>query len=639
MRLFFEKIRRLGRNPFVAALFSFVLYRLALPPYDYWYLIFFVPMIWGFLVYQARDLDFGKETETIKEKEENGQVRAELSTGPSESEAVSVNGKGGFFFRQTHLFRKIRRGIMSFYGQIWAAAALFWLVINYWLTFPHPFLVLGYLALSLYLAVYVPLYLWLVRRLMIRLNFPILLASPLCWLAVEWLRKHIFGGYSFASLEHAFYRMPQLIQSAGFFGEYTVGLWIVLIGSGLALLGRLTQKKKYERAAPVIIFLLLLAVGNVLAGSNVIKMIGLIRDSTARNERSVRVALLQEPTCFSFPVPDELNLRIHREYLRLTDQALDLLPKPDLIVWPESSSVDTEIIAEEGACFSGMSQLDPKDRQDRMARFLTDKKRLREQWLKKIGTPILFGVGSTELKMNGTADNYNSALYFDGRGKQYRYDKMSLVMFGEYFPLIEYLPKSLPIRSLCNSVKPGKDLAVFPLYRRDGSSEDGSASKQKSMTSDESKKTVSPDKNKKPVGLLVNICFESSLPHFIAWQLDQLEKKNEFPSVLVNISNDGWFYHSWQIDFHLATHVFRAVENRKTVLSATHGGFSAGIGPDGLIFAQGSRDKPEVVVADFVPVMIRRSGVWMHHIPPFGFIFVCGLVVGSFMFPLRKKRR
>lgn len=648
MGAIFKKFREIGRIPFVMAFLSFLLYWLALPRSGQFYLVFLVPMFWTFLVFRAQEKD------TI------GDDRAQWSekkSGNDKKEDSSIKKTGrGFFSWIRRFIMKIFRDLTSFYGQIWLAAAIFWLVLNHWLMFPHPFLVLGWLALSLYLAFYVPLYVWLVRRLTVQLNMPILLASPLCWVAVEWLRKHGFGGYSFGSLEHVFYRMPRWIQlSGGLFGEYAVGVWIILIGTCLALLWQLFRKRKYEWGILTVIFLILLLDFNWTYGGIVMKR---IRQSVEQqNNPPVRVALLQEPTCFTFPVSDKLNLKMHQEYLRLTNEVLTLSPKPDLIVWPESSSIDTEILAEKGAFFPGMDRLNPEERQKRMDKFLSDKRDLRAQWLNKINTPVLYGVGSMELKEKGTPESYNSAIYWDGRGKFQRYDKMSLIMFGEYFPLIEYLPKSLPLRSLCNSVLPGRESVIFPLYRRNDSvttagekakqpqvsqesklseaskgsqiSKDSQASKG-SKGSQETEKSKLLEEPEEPVEMAVNICFESTLPHFIAGQLDDLEKKGKYPTVLINISNIGWFQHSVQNEFHLATHVFRAVENRKTVLTSTHGGFSAAVAPDGTIFALGTNGKAEAVIADFQPVSLSRSGFLAHHLPVYDLIFVCGLILGSF---------
>ena len=60
-------------------------------------------------------------------------------------------------------------------------------------------------------------------------------------------------------------------------------------------------------------------------------------------------------------------------------------------------------------------------------------------------------------------------------------------------------------------------------------------------------------------------------------QVAQLRDEVQEPDVLVNLTNDGWFWGSSELDMHLACAVFRAVECRKPFLIAANTGFSAWI--------------------------------------------------------------
>ena len=48
---------------------------------------------------------------------------------------------------------------------LWTAGFVHWLLAIHWLRLPHPATSLGWLALSAYLALYVPLFVWAARRL------------------------------------------------------------------------------------------------------------------------------------------------------------------------------------------------------------------------------------------------------------------------------------------------------------------------------------------------------------------------------------------------------------------------------------------------------------------------------------------
>jgi len=82
------------------------------------------------------------------------------------------------------------------------------------------------------------------------------------------------------------------------------------------------------------------------------------------------------------------------------------------------------------------------------------------------------------------------------------------------------------------------------------------------------------------------------LSHVIRSQINTLAAEGKEPDVLVNLTNDGWFWGSSELDLHLACGVFRAVECRKPFLIAANTGFSAWIDSDGRIQQQGPAAGP-----------------------------------------------
>ena len=166
-----------------------------------------------------------------------------------------------------------------------------------------------------------------------------------------------------------------------------------------------------------------------------------------------------------------------------------------------------------------------------------------------------------------------------------RYDKIDLVMFGEYVPFLRYFPKSWKITTICAETALGRGAGpvIFDVRARDSESAH--------------------------YRLAPHICFESSIPHFITNQVATLRKLDADPDALVCVSNDGWFRNGAETDLHLATQVFRAVENRRSVLAATHGGFSAWIDASGRVRASGQRRRDEVVYAEVYCVKTRPQGL------------------------------
>ena len=53
--------------------------------------------------------------------------------------------------------------------------------------------------------------------------------------------------------------------------------------------------------------------------------------------------------------------------------------------------------------------------------------------------------------------------------------------------------------------------------------------------------------------------------------------------MLINLSNDGWFHGSAELDMHLAIGVFRAIENRVPLARAVNTGLSALVDGNGEI--------------------------------------------------------
>jgi apolipoprotein N-acyltransferase len=103
-----------------------------------------------------------------------------------------------------------------------------------------------------------------------------------------------------------------------------------------------------------------------------------------------------------------------------------------------------------------------------------------------------------------------------------------------------------------------------------------------------------------------NICYEDTLPHLVRQQILELRGQGAEPEVLVNLTNDGWFWGSSELDMHLASAMFRTIECRKPLLIAANTGFSASIDSCGRIVAKGPRRDSDVIIAE-PPLDDRRS--------------------------------
>jgi apolipoprotein N-acyltransferase len=98
--------------------------------------------------------------------------------------------------------------------------------------------------------------------------------------------------------------------------------------------------------------------------------------------------------------------------------------------------------------------------------------------------------------------------------------------------------------------------------------------------------------------LIPNICYETTLPHVIRDQLATLRREGVEPQVLVNLTNDGWFWGSAELEQHLACGIYRAVENRRPLVIAANTGISAWIDGNGRILERGLKHASGIIHAE-----------------------------------------
>jgi apolipoprotein N-acyltransferase len=154
-------------------------------------------------------------------------------------------------------------------------------------------------------------------------------------------------------------------------------------------------------------------------------------------------------------------------------------------------------------------------------------------------------------------------------------------MFGEYVPLGDWVPWLYQLTPLGGGLSRGRQAEAFEVAG---------------------------------LRLAPSVCFESTVPHLIRGHMVDLTRRGQKPDVLVNHTNDGWFWGSSIIDLHLACGVFRAVEHRTPMLIAANTGLSAWIDGDGRIRAEGPRFQQAILIAEVRPDLrasfYTRWGDW-----------------------------
>ena len=96
-----------------------------------------------------------------------------------------------------------------------------------WIRLPHWSAWLGWWALSIYLAVYLPLFVAMTHVLVHRWGLSIVWAAPITWTGLELVRGHLLTGFSMSLLGHSQLPWLPLIQVADLTGAYGVSFLVM----------------------------------------------------------------------------------------------------------------------------------------------------------------------------------------------------------------------------------------------------------------------------------------------------------------------------------------------------------------------------------------------------------------------------
>ncbi len=463
------------------------------------------------------------------------------------------------------------------YRALWLAGLVLWLLAAHWLRLPHPATILGWIALSAYLACYLPVFVGLTRVAVHRLRVPLWIAAPVVWTGLELARAHLLTGFLMASLSHSQVHWPAVIQVSDLVGQYGVDFAMMLVAASVAGVFRISDcglrigdenpqsairnpKSRWRLVALIPAVLALAAV----SGYGYWRL-GELDAATAGDARPrPRIAIIQGNSPADWKRDPQRERQIMDEYIRLSHEAIakskaeDGRPV-DLVVWPETM-FRTPLMS-----FASDYEL-PADVQGSPDEIASVARRDLAALVAQLGTPVLVGIDRVEFVVGAAPRAYNSAVMVDRAGQITGvYDKVHLVVFGEYIPFADWMPFLYQLTPLAGGMQPG----TGPV----------------GLVSDDV--CYAPD-----------VCYESVLPHVIRNQVATLETRSETPDVLVNLTNDGWYWGSSELDMHLACDVFRAVECRRPMIVAANGGLSAWIDRCGRNRAQGPRQETDVILAD-----------------------------------------
>lgn len=449
------------------------------------------------------------------------------------------------------------------YLVLWIAGLVHWLLLLQGIRLAHWATYFGWVALSMYLAVYLPLFVGLARLAVHRFRWPLIFAAPVVWTALELVRGHLLTGFSLGLLGHSQVTALPVIQIADVAGAYGVSFLVMLVAACLWTTLSATRRRRAWVAALVAAISLSAVVGY-----------GLVRTATsgAGGGEAIQVALIQSSAETVFEYNPQRNREIFHDYRALSLDAARRHPELDLMLWPESvyTANVRELLAEPGVEPPAALGMKPREferavQQWRLA-FEAKNQTLAEEINaaagnrsdqsdqhgsgKPGGISLLVGTDVEAIHGGGT-DLYNTAMLLDPAGAvEGRYFKMHPVMFGEYVPLGAWFPWLYDLTPLGQGLTAGQQPQCFEVGG---------------------------------VRLAPSICFECTVPHLIRRQFLKLQSDGTPPDVLVSVTNDGWFHGSAILDLHLTCAVFRAVEHRRPMLIAANTGISAHVNANGVV--------------------------------------------------------
>ena len=316
----------------------------------------------------------------------------------------------------------------------WLAGTVFFAVLLRWLDhtfslysdFPWPLGWLPIVALAAYCGLYVGALGAAVAWLRPAVGAgPALAAAPVLWVAGEWLRGHLMGGFPWGLMGYSQSAVLPVIQIAELGGVYAVSFLLVAVNAALAGVAALGWRRALPGAAAAAVLL----AGSVGFGVRALDRL----EHPAAPPAAVTVGVIQPSIQQEIkwdPVHHAEVMGIHE---RLTVEAAR--SRPDLIVWPETAAA-IFLRADPGLTA-------------RLTRLSAE-----------LGIPLI--VGSVD-REDDRGKVLNSAFLLTGRGISGKYDKIHLVPFGEYIPLGWLIGFVRSWAEFISDFAAGTAVTVFPL--------------------------------------------------------------------------------------------------------------------------------------------------------------------------------
>jgi apolipoprotein N-acyltransferase len=325
-------------------------------------------------------------------------------------------------------------------GLGFAAGLVYFVGTTYWTSgvlatfggLPVALAILAMLLLAAYLALFPALGALVTARMVNRVGLPGLFFAIPAWVATEFLRGLLFGGFPWVPLGNSQVTVLPVAQLASVLGVYGLSALVVLVNAAITvalLRGGPTRRNAIAAAAVPVIVVGAWGAWRVADGR-------LLREGTP-----VRIGLIQGNIEQSEKWDPRQAQRIFATYIALTRDAVRR--GAEYVIWPESATP----FSFEANAVGGLA--------------------LREL-ARELSVPILFG--SDQTVAGSPPRHYNAAFLLDAHGRTAAvYRKIHLVPFGEFVPFAEWLVFFPPlVQTLAGFAPftPGEAVVMLPVGDR-----------------------------------------------------------------------------------------------------------------------------------------------------------------------------
>ena len=288
--------------------------------------------------------------------------------------------------------------------------------------------------LALYMAAYVAVTGAAAAMLIRRFGTLGLCLVPFAWVASEYLRGIILGGFPWIPLGNTMVTLLPIAQLASALGVFGLSLLVAFVNVGFAIaaIGAPSRKASADRTRIVaaVATLAVIAAVSIWGGMRLSR-------NTLTQGTPIKIGLIQGNIAQTDKWNPARAGMILDRYLQLTRQAAD--NGAQFIIWPESS---TPFYFDEDPSGAIVRRL-----------------------VGSIGRPLL--LGSDEFEDTGdpaSPRHYNAAFMLDPAGATAAvYRKIHLVPFGEYVPLQQLLFFVGPLVEAVAAFSPGTRVTMLPV--------------------------------------------------------------------------------------------------------------------------------------------------------------------------------